>query len=160
MFSSRRPQSRQAGVLAAALVGAATGLRSSMGLAGVVLGTDPNRLPGPLRTGRARVAATVAALTEVAADKRPDAPDRTAPAGLAARIVFGALAGGLAARSRRTSVVAGTVTAAGAAVGAAYGGMALRARLSRRFPPLAVALGEDALAVGLAGLGVRRSPPR
>ena len=52
---------------------------------------------------------------------------------------------------------------AGLAAAGAFGGLSARTRLSRRIPPLLVALLEDGLAIGLALVGVRlvasSSPP-
>jgi uncharacterized membrane protein len=138
---------------AAALLGAATGLRSQMGLAAVVLHSAPDRLPTPLRSRAARSTAALAAVGELVADKLPTAPARTAPVGLAARVGGAAGAAWLVGRSRGTAVVPEMAVAAGVAVGTAFGGMTVRARLSRRFPPTAVALTEDVVAIALAGVG-------
>ena len=140
----------------AALLGAATGLRSQMGLAALVWRFDRNRLPGLLRSRAARPVTAAAALVELGADQYPGAPPRTAPTGLIARITFGALTGGLAGGRRAAGPGAGV--GAVLAVVAAFGGMAARSRLSRRFPPVAVALAEDAVAVGLALVGCMTLP--
>ena len=140
----------------AALLGAATGLRSQMGLAAVAWRFDRDRLPGLLRSRAARPVTGAAALLELAADQYPGAPPRTAPTGLIARVTFGALTGGLA--GGRRAVVPGAEVGAVMAVLTAFGGMAARTRLSRRFPPVAVALAEDALAVGLALVGCMTLP--
>jgi uncharacterized membrane protein len=142
-------------VLGAALIGAASGLRSQTGIAAVVLGADRERLPSVLRSGRARAAVTVAALGELGADKYPGAPPRTAPPSLAVRVVLGGAAGGILARSAGAPLLPAAVTAAAVAAGATFGGLALRTRLSRPLPAVAVALAEDAVAVGLATLAVR-----
>jgi uncharacterized membrane protein len=138
---------------AVALLGAATGLRSQMGLAAVVLHSAPDRLPTPLRSKAARSTAGLAAIGELVADKLPTAPARTAPVGLAARLGGAAGAAWLVGRSRGTAVLPEIAVAAGVAVATAFAGMALRARLSRRFPPTAVALAEDAAAISLAQVG-------
>jgi uncharacterized membrane protein len=135
-------------ILTAALLGAATGLRSQMGLAMLVWRSDRQRLPGPLRSPTARRVVALAALGELAADKYPGTPPRTAPRGLVGRLGFGALSGGLGGGGTAAAAVGAAL-----AVASAFGGMAARARLSRRFPPLAVAVAEDGLAAGLALVG-------
>lgn len=145
-------------LLSAALVGTASGLRSQSGLAAVLLGTSPDRLPRQLRSNRVRTAAAAAAVGEMAVDKYPKVPDRTAPPVLAARAVLGGVAGGLTTRARASGVVYGALTGAAAAVAATYGGLALRRQLSQRLPALAAGLVEDALTIGIATLAVRLSP--
>ena len=71
--------------VAAVLLGSATGLRSQMGTAAVVLGTSPSALPATLRHRAVRIVASSAAAGELVADKLPNTPDRTAPVGLAAQ---------------------------------------------------------------------------
>jgi uncharacterized membrane protein len=138
---------------AAALLGAATGLRSQTGVAAVVLRSAPDRLPKPLRSKAARAGAGLALVGELVADKLPAAPNRTDPVGLAARLGGAAGAAWLVGRSRGRAL--GPEVAVGAALAAAtaFGGMALRSRLSRRYPPMAVALAEDGVAVALALVG-------
>jgi uncharacterized membrane protein len=151
---SRRPFLSPPSVLgAAALLGAASGLRSQTGVGAVVLHVAPDRLPKPLRSKAARAGAALALVGELVADKLPAAPDRTEPVGLAARLGGAAGAAWLVGGARGPAVVPDVVVAAGLAVATAFGGMALRARLSRRFPPMAVALAEDGVAVTLALVG-------
>lgn len=100
------------------------------------------------------------AIAEMAADKLPSTPSRTAPLGLGARLVLGALCGACV-----TSVgSAGGGLALGAALGAvggvagAYGGYFARTRAVRALgvPDFAVACAEDLLAVAGALLVVSR----
>jgi uncharacterized membrane protein len=86
---------------------------------------------------------TLLALGELAGDKLPTTPSRTAPPGLIARLVTGAIAGG---------AVAGGMGAAAGAVGAiagTFGGYQARTGLVRALgtPDLPIALLEDAIAV-------------
>ncbi|MEU2728690.1 hypothetical protein ABZ650_13340, partial [Streptomyces griseoviridis] len=75
----------------AALVGAATGLRSQWGAAAVAWSSPPDARAGPagrdaVRAGPwLRGATATAALAEFVADKSPRAPSRLAPAGLGPR---------------------------------------------------------------------------
>lgn len=129
----------------AALValGAATGLRSM---------TPPAALA--LRKGKLPTAAKVpfvlSAIGELAADKHPAAPARTAPAGLAGRLVAGAGVGYIAGGAKAAVVCGLVATAAGA------GAATLRAKLVRATgqPDAVIAVGEDWLAIGIAALTV------
>lgn len=101
------------------------------------------------------------AIAEMAADKLPSTPSRTAPLGLGARLVLGALCG--ACVTSVGSAGAGAL-AIGAALGAAggiagaYGGYFARTRAVRALgvPDFAVACAEDLLAVAGALLVVSR----
>ncbi len=166
-----------------ALLGVATGLRSQIGVAAVIVGPLRHGLPARLRSGPAKTLAVTAAAGELVVDKLPAAPARTEPLGVAARVVLGAGAAVLAARASRPGlvVVAGTrrsglsysrrsgggwgsAAGAGAVAGAsalasAHAGYRARVALARRCPGaaagVAVAVAEDATAVGLASLGCR-----
>ena len=81
----------------AVLLGCATGLRSQMGMAVVVNGLRASDLPGPLRYHGVRVATSSAAVGELVVDKLANTPDRTAPGGLAVRVLLGALSSGIVA---------------------------------------------------------------
>lgn len=129
----------------AALLGAATGSRSTLGLQAVARSTG-NRT--------ARRAAAVAVLGELVADKLPQTPSRLEPTGLGARVVSAALGG--AAVGRRA--VAAPVAVVGALC-SAFGLHAARVAVGRATgrPDALVAVGEDALALAL---GVLARPPR
>lgn len=137
------------------LIGAATGLRSQMGMAAVILGTSPEALPSKLRGKAAPPAAVSFALGELVVDKLPFTPKRTEPPGLVARIALGALSGAILASSIGRGGPTPAVIGAVSAVGAAFAGMTVRARLSQHLPPVLVALGEDLLAASLAAEAVR-----
>jgi uncharacterized membrane protein len=123
------------------LVGALSGSRSMLGPAMVA----DRALPMVLRP-----AVGLLAVGEMAADKHPRVPDRTAPGPLAGRLVTGALtAAAIAAPGR------GLRAAAAGAVGAVWGTYALyhlrRLATTRFGVSNAVAgLAEDALAVAAA----------
>jgi uncharacterized membrane protein len=97
--------------------------------------------------------ATALAAGEYAGDKMKTAPDRIVLAGMAARLLTGALAGAsLAPKEQR--VLAATLGAT-AAIGAAYLTFDLRMRAIRRFGQTATGAVEDALTLGGAVLLVR-----
>ena len=100
---------------------------------------------------------TVLALGEYVGDTLPSAPNRTAPGPALARLVFGAVAGALAANTLHQPAAGGVILGlAGAAIGT-WGGFRLRAALARRLGhDLPVALLESAAAVALA-LGAAHS---
>jgi len=141
-------------VAGSVLLGAATGLRSQIAVATLIVRGDPN-LPAALRSAWAPRVAVAAAGGELVADKLPSAPSRLAPPGLVARLAFGALAAGLRARTHGGAVVPAAAVGAGAAVVAARLGHDIRAGLSKGAPAIAATV-EDELAVGLAIAGATR----
>ncbi len=104
----------------------------------------------PAWLGHPLVAAGSKALAaaELGGDKMRSAPDRIVPAGIAARLLTGALAG--AALAPRGRALAGAVLGAAGAVGAAYLTFGLRMRAMKRFGQTPTGLVEDALTVGAA----------
>jgi uncharacterized membrane protein len=97
---------------------------------------------------------TLFALGELVADKLPQAPARTAPPGLIARIVFGAAcAFALAISAGGNAGVAALLGVAGALVGT-FGGYQVRRALTvnGKTPDLPVALIEDLIAIAGAFL--------
>jgi uncharacterized membrane protein len=147
-------------VLRSALLGLATGSRSSLGFAGPVLtaprGSGPGRssLPG-------KVATTVAVAVELVADKQPGAPSRLGGAGLPSRLLGGFEGGArLATRSGANGALPATAGVAAAAVGS-VAGAAWRRWATTRMPALTAALLEDGVAVALAAVACvpgRRRP--
>jgi uncharacterized membrane protein len=164
----------------AALIGAACGLRSQIGLAAVAVTARAGREPRPVavlagRPGRA--VAVTAAVGELVADKLPSTPSRLAAAGLVPRFVLGGLsAAALAARAHDADGGEGAGEAEGepgrpgrlnastariglaaavggtAAIGAAFAGAWWRRQAgSSGRPDWPAAVIEDAVAVGLAG---------
>ncbi len=134
------------------LIGLVAGSRSMTPLAAVSLAARRRRLPrgngAPhiLDTGLAGAGAVALAVGELLGDKMKSAPDRIVPAGMAARLVTGGLAGAaLAPRDRRGLGVA--LGAAGAVL-SAYLTYDLRMRALRRWGQTATGLVEDALVVG------------
>lgn len=146
----RRPAGA-AVVLRSAVLGLATGGRSSLGLAGPILtapgGTGPGRSTRP-----ARVAAAFAVIAELVADKQPSAPSRLSGAGLPSRLLAGFEGGArLATRSGTNGAIPATAGAVGATAGS-VAGFAWRRWAAGRMPALTAALVEDAAAVALAAL--------
>ena len=148
-----RPGMWRRGIVASMLLGAASGLRSQLGVAAVVARSDSS-LPQILRRPLTRRLLMVAAAGELIADKLPATPSRLAPPGIASRLLLGALAAGLFAETQRAPWRPAAAIGATSAALAAKLGHDLRARLARHAPDPAVAVVEDAVAVGLAAAGV------
>jgi uncharacterized membrane protein len=148
-----RPRMWRRGIVASMLLGAASGLRFQLGVATVVARSDSS-LPQILRRPLTRRLLMVAAAGELIADKLPATPSRLAPPGIASRLLLGALAAGLFAETQRAPWRPAAAIGATSAALAAKLGHDLRARLARHAPDPAVAVVEDAVAVGLAAAGV------
>ena len=137
------------------MIGAASGLRSQFGSGAVVLALRNQNAPAFLQRRTVRTAFALAVVGEIVADKLPVAGSRLAPGPLAARVVLGGAAAGYLAWSRRAPIVPAVAVAAVAAVAAAKVGHDVRVSAAERVPDLALAIGEDALAAGLALAAVR-----
>jgi len=149
----------------AALLAAATGLRSSAAPAFLSRAASCGRLslPGrPLllrRLGDPRVAALLAAALagEMVADKLPFVPDRTSPPALAGRMLSGALAGLLVFREAGLGAASGALAGAAVAAASAHAGYRLRGYAAGRgLPDLPVALAEDAAVLACGAAFLRR----
>jgi uncharacterized membrane protein len=97
---------------------------------------------GPL-VGRARFIVFAAGAAELVADKVPSMPTRWSARGMLPRVVFSAAGG------RVLGGGPGALTAAVAAVGAAFAGSRLRVKVHGRGRQLAAAAAEDALSYSL-----------
>ena len=94
---------------------------------------------------------TVMAVGEYIGDTLPTTPSRTSPFPLAARIVFGALVGGLAAHGIMEPLAGGVIFGVLGALIGAFGGVRVRLYWARAVGrDLPVALAESAIALGLA----------
>lgn len=106
----------------AALLGLATGGRSTAGLTALALTSSSAGLLGSRWT---RGLAGLATAGELVGDKLPQAPSRLQPVGLAPRLVFGTLAGAILAHregsSRNRTALAGGLGLLGAAAGSRLG---------------------------------------
>ena len=146
--------------LYAAALGWAVGMRSMTPPAvlarGLARGLRPRRQPGKALASAVRWL-PLAAAGEMAADKLPAMPDRTSPPVLAGRVLSGAAVGAALGQARRTRPVAGALAGVAGAVASSFVMMRLRQRVGRRLdlPDAAVAVAEDALAVGLSLVVVR-----
>jgi len=149
-------------VIADAVLGVVAGLRTALPGALLVRAARRDgtlaRLPAPVRRGPLGSSLALAAVAELVADKLPRTPSRIEAGPFGGRLGSGALAGAGLARLAGRSAGAGALAGAlGAAVGS-YGGYHLRrlAVARTQLPDPAVALVEDALALGLGMLAVRR----
>ncbi|PAP75575.1 DUF4126 family protein [Rubrivirga marina] len=155
-------------VLAAAL-GWASGMRSMMPLAVLsrtLAGSTP-RIPQLARRRRQPAAALgsdraasllpLAAAGELIGDKLPITPARTDVAPLLGRIGSGALAGAAVAAVRRQNPILPALVGAASAAGSSFAMMELRKRAGEQFdlPDPAVAIVEDALAIGISVIAAR-----
>jgi uncharacterized membrane protein len=136
-------------------LGAASGARGQLGVATVVARSDPS-LPSIFRRRWTRRLLVAAAAGELVVDKLPSTPSRLAPAGIAGRLAMGALAAGLFAQTRQAPWLPAAAIGASSAAVAAKVGHDVRARLAHHAPDPAVAVVEDALALGLAAAGASR----
>jgi uncharacterized membrane protein len=94
---------------------------------------------------------TVLALVELVADQLPSTPARTAPVGLTARIVTGALSGACLAVAGGAALWLGAVLGVIGALIGTFGGYQARVGLVRglRVSDIAIAIPEDVVAIGL-----------
>lgn len=133
-------------VVAAFVLGIVSGMRTFTGLAAIFL----------MRGGWQAWLFGIIALGEYGGDLLPQTPSRLQLAPLLARFVAGAACGWIVAgASGAGALVAALAGVAGAAVGA-YGGSAFRLAMIARIGPIPAALGEDAVAIGLAAFAVLR----
>ncbi len=151
--------SQATALLRAAALGAATGARSTAGVAAVAFTSyrHDRGLAGRLASTTGVVLAGLLAAGEVVADKLPSTPSRTDPPGLAPRALFGVLAAATRAHRDRDDVVLAGLVGLGAALGATALGVQARASAADRFgADLPGAVAEDGAAALLAGWGARR----
>ena len=158
IFCATRSVDRHAGTWSAALAGAAAagaaaGLRSLM--PGAVLSRQwAGRTPQAPVVSRVL---TLAAMGECLADKLPMTPDRVGPLPLVGRLLAGSLCGAVISTRLGRSGLAGATVGALAAFTFAHAGYRARTALVKRsrWPDAAVALAEDAVALGLARWAAR-----
>lgn len=93
---------------------------------------------------------TVLAVLELVADKLPSAPNRTAAAGLFARVVLGSLCGACIAVAGAHSAWSGAILGFIGSLIGCFGGFHTRARLVKALhcPDYVVAIIEDIIAIG------------
>jgi len=98
----------------------------------------------------------VLAIAEYVMDVRPDAPSRTAPIGLAARAISGAIVGWTIAEMHAGSGILGALAGVVGAMAGAYGGHAARLAAIKRLGEYPAAIIGDLIAIGLAAFIVTR----
>jgi uncharacterized membrane protein len=143
-------------VLLAFLIGVIAGLRSLTAPAVVAWSAHRGWMPlhdTPLSFMASRPAVVIfilVALVELVADKLPLTPSRLAPAGLGARVTFGALSGAAVAAAGAQSIVLGAVLGGAGGVAGAFAGYHARTGLVKalQVPDWVVAICEDAVAIG------------
>lgn len=141
---------------ASTLIGAASGMRSTVALGTLIVRSRGDELPLPLRLPLAKRAATSAVMSEFALDKLPFTGSRLEAGGLAGRVVFAAATAALVARRDDEPLLPATVAAVLAALVAAKVAHDLREQAAQRYPAAAVAVAEDAASLAVAALAVRR----
>jgi len=143
-------------ILSFVLLGMTVGLRSMTAMAVVCWFAWLQLLPehgwafwvGSLA---AAIVFTLCAVGEYVVDTLPGTPSRTAPVGLTARILFGALVGALAAHASIEPVAGGVIFGVVGALIGTYGGARVRRYWAKTLGrDLPVALLESAIALGLA----------
>jgi uncharacterized membrane protein len=97
------------------------------------------------------VSFSILAIVELIADQLPSTPSRTAPVGLSARIVTGALSGACLGVAGGATPWQGALAGVLGGIAGAFGGYQARVGLVRalRVPDFAVAIPEDLIAIGL-----------
>jgi len=142
-------------LLFAFLIGVLAGLRSLTPPAATAWAAHLGWLKLPrllswIGTTPAVVIFTVLALLELASDKRPTAPRRTAPTPLIARILMGAFAGTCLATAGAQGAVLGVLLGGVGAVVGTFGGYQARTRLVKALgtPDFVIAVLEDLLTIG------------
>jgi uncharacterized membrane protein len=93
----------------------------------------------------------ILAIVELIADQLPSTPSRTAPVGLSARIVTGALSGACLGVAGGATLWQGALAGVLGGIAGAFGGYQARVGLVRalRVADFAVAIPEDLIAIGL-----------
>lgn len=102
---------------------------------------------------------TALALFELVADKLPSTPSRTAPVGLSARFITGALSCACVAAAGGAALWVGALAGALGGIAGAFSGYQARVGLVRALhvPDFAIAVPEDIVAIGLGLFLVSRS---
>lgn len=160
---------QRTGLARAFTLGIVAGLRSQMPLA--VLGWKLRKLPGDghpenrasvLQSPWLAPVATTLAAGELVGDKLPMTPSRLNPAPLIGRLVLGGLAGAIVALMTQENPRLGSLAGACGAMVGAFGGYHARKAIGEAtgIPGPIVAVGEDAIAIGLGVEAVRSLPTR
>jgi uncharacterized membrane protein len=137
-------------------IGIVSGMRSLTGPAVVAWAARSNwlNLAGSRLAFMGSTAAvaifSVLAIAELIADKLPSTPSRTAPVGLIARFLCGALSGACVGVSAGQAPAMGAILGAAGGLAGAFAGYQWRTGLVRalKVPDFVIALLEDAIAIG------------
>lgn len=142
-------------------IGFVTGLRSMTASAALswAASLGRTRIGWIPAGGRVRALATAAAVSEMAGDKMPFAPDRRIVPSFLLRIAIGGV-GGAALTERDTSLLGGALYGMAGAVAGTLLGRAARGGTTRSRTDWARALTEDTVAAGLAVALVNRAGRR
>ncbi len=142
-------------------IGAVAGLRAMMPAALLSYAASRHRKDGAdnsvFASDGAAAALGLLAVGELVADKLPTCPNRTEPAGLAARVVSGAIGGGVICSQRKKSVPLGIALGALTAVAAAYVGQNLRRKIADGLDVSSSMVGavEDIIAIRIGAVTVK-----
>ncbi|HEY2823271.1 MAG TPA: DUF4126 family protein [Candidatus Acidoferrum sp.] len=138
------------------LIGVVTGLRSLTGPAVTSWAAHLGWLSligTPMRFMSSIITVTIftlLAVVELVADQLPSTPARTAPVGLSARVLMGALCGATVAVAGGEAIALGIVLGVVGAIVGTYGGYQARTRLVKALgvPDVVIAVAEDVVAIG------------
>ena len=137
-----------------ALIGVLAGLRTFTPPAVLSQVVKRRHLPlqrsplGMLAAVKLSKSLTKIAAGELVTDKLPFTPSRLKPGPLSARMLSGALCGAALCVSAKEPFEKGAALGALGALAGSYAGYYLRQRLDRDYSDIAVALAEDAVAIG------------
>jgi uncharacterized membrane protein len=133
----------------AALAGVATGMRSTSGVAALIVSDAPG-LPALANGPVAAVMAGLGVTSELILDKLPSTPSRLEPAGLTGRAVLASIAGGVIAHGTKHAAFPAVFASSVAALLSARVFHDVRQSAAAHLSPALVATVEDALALSLA----------
>lgn len=151
--------------LNAATLGFVAGLRSQVPISALTRaatnGDFAARADGPLQylhSPWAGPVTEVMAVGEMVADKLPFVPSRIKPLPLAGRGFIGGVAGAALFKNAHKSIPVGLLIGAAAATAGSFAGYHARSFLTKRtgLPDFVFAIAEDAVAIGLGRLAVKR----
>ena len=94
---------------------------------------------------------------EIIVDKLPGTPNRTAPLGLGARIICGAIVGGSICAAQKKSVWTGAAIGVFSAVAAAYAGQRIRQAIADKtgIPSSLLGAAEDLIAIEIGAKSLK-----
>ncbi|BAH53607.1 membrane protein [Rhodococcus opacus] len=144
------PSAERSGTVRSVVIGVASGLRSSTGIAAVLLSRTP------ATAHRTRLIGAVAAVGgELVADKNPNVPSRLSPPALGGRLAAGGAGAAALARRDRTDTASALIVGVVGALAGSYGGAWWRQWAGRRVPDWQAALAEDAIALAMSAVALR-----